>query len=122
MKLALTCDDWKAFRKNTLLGFATIKIEALRLTIKDIAVHEKSGRRWVQLPARPQIKDNAVVKSTDGKVQYFPLLAFDSREVGDAFSAAVCTAILQHEPRAFAAEYASSAPAPNREFNDEIPF
>ena len=45
-----------------------IKIAELRLVIKDIAVHEKNGRRWVQLPARPQIKDGRAVTDDSGKI------------------------------------------------------
>jgi hypothetical protein len=121
-KLALTCDDWKALRKNTLLGFATIKIEATRLTIKDIAVHEKGDRRWAQLPAKPQLKDGRAVTDTSGKAQYVPIMSFDSRDVADAFSAAVVKAILEHEPRAFDADQGQKSAPCNDFHDDEVPF
>jgi hypothetical protein len=122
MKTTITCDDWRAVRRNTLLGFAAIKIRELHLTIRDVAVHEKGERRWAQLPARPQIKDGMAVTDAAGKVQYFPVMAFDGRGVADAFSAAVCAAILAHEPRAFSAG-AERPQAPQRgHMNDEIPF
>jgi hypothetical protein len=89
MKTTIVCDDWKALHRNTLLGFASIKIPELHLSIRDIAIHQKNGHRWAQLPAKPQIKDGAVVKDSTGRVVYFPMLAFDSREVANAFSAAV---------------------------------
>jgi hypothetical protein len=121
-KLALTCDDWKALRKITLLGFATIKIEATRLTIKDIAVHEKGDRRWAQLPAKPQLKDGRAVTDTSGKAQYVPIMSFDSRDVADAFSAAVVKAILEHEPRAFDADQGQKSAPCNDFHDDEVPF
>jgi hypothetical protein len=127
MKASLVCDDWKALHRNTLLGFASIKIPELHLTIRDIAIHQKNGHRWAQLPAKPQIKDGAVVKDSTGRVVYFPMLAFDSREVANAFSAAVIDAILVHEPDAFSAD--DDQPPPRRQqppprdpMSDEIPF
>jgi hypothetical protein len=122
MKTTIVCDDWRALRRNTLLGFAAVTIQELRLTIKDIAVHEKNNRRWAQLPARPQVKDGKAITDPDtGKVQYFPLLAFTDRAVADAFSNAVVTAILKHEPRAFDEDYAAPSRSPQLA-GTEVPF
>jgi hypothetical protein len=43
----------------------------MRLTIRDVAIHEKGEARWAQLPAKPQVKDGALVKDATGKIQYF---------------------------------------------------
>jgi hypothetical protein len=121
-KLTITCEDFKPLRRNTLCGFATIKVEALRLTIKNIAIHEKNGRRWAQLPAKPQIKDGKVITDSSGKAQYAIIMQFDSREVSDAFSDAVIAAVLQHNPRAFDADEGQK-PVPHNDFHsDPIPF
>jgi hypothetical protein len=121
-KLTITCEDFKQFHKNTLIGFATVKIEAMRLTIKDIAIHEKNDRRWAQLPAKPQIKDGSVITDSSGKAQYSPIMSFDSREVSDAFSDAVIKAILERDPRAFDADQGQK-PVPHNDFHsDPIPF
>ena len=80
-KMTITCDDWRSLHRNTLLGFATIKIQELHLLIRDVAIHEKDGRRWAQPPARPQIKDGALVTDAAGKPQYFPIMEFDGRGV-----------------------------------------
>ena len=122
MKTTITCDDWRAVRRNTLLGFAAIKIRELHLTIRDVAVHEKGERRWAQLPARPQIKDGMAITDAAGKVQYFPVMAFEGRGVADAFSAAVCAAILAHEPRAFSAGAERPQALQRGDTNGEIPF
>jgi hypothetical protein len=126
-KITVTCQEWRELRRNTLQGFATIRVEELRLVIRDIAVHEKDGRRWAQPPAKPQIKDGALVTDATGKLQYFPIMEFDGRETRDAFSRAVCAAVLAHEPRAFGTDNRPAAPKPapreNRPaFNDEIGF
>ncbi len=88
------CTAWKAYEKNTLKGFADLWLRAARLNISGVAVHEKNGRRWVQLPARPQLdKDRNLVRDSDGKVQYGKVIDFDSREVADRFNAAALKAI-----------------------------
>jgi hypothetical protein len=39
-------------QRNTLLGFAKIRVPAWHLTIADVAVHTKDGKRWAQLQPR----------------------------------------------------------------------
>ena len=93
-KTAVICTGWKAYEKNTLKGFADLWLRAARLNISGVAVHEKNGKRWVQLPARPQLdKDRNLVRDSDGKVQYAKVIDFDSREVADRFNAAALKAI-----------------------------
>ena len=106
-KLTVECLAWRPLRRNTLLGFARIRIAELDLTIHDIAVHESHGKLWAQPPARLWVKDGVVVTGDDGKVQYAPILEFGRREVRDAFSDAVVRAVLTLNPRAFAKESAA---------------
>jgi len=97
-KLKIVCRGWKPFERNTLKGFAVIYLPVLRLTIEGVAIHEKSDRRWAQLPARPQLDEQRqLVRDDAGKIKYAPIMSFDSREVGDAFSAAVVAAIQDFE-------------------------
>jgi hypothetical protein len=102
-KFKVTCIDFKCIGRNTLCGFATIRVAELRLTIKDVAVHEKGDARWAQLPARPQIdKDGTAIRDkTTGKVAYSSLMEFDDRITRDAFSAAVVAAVLERDPKVF---------------------
>jgi hypothetical protein len=44
---------WKELRRNTLLGFATVQLGALK--IHDVTLHQQNGKRWVGLPAKPLI-------------------------------------------------------------------
>jgi hypothetical protein len=100
-KLALVCKSFRPFEKNTLRGFAEIFVEGMQLTIKDVALHQKNASRWAALPAKPMLKDGAVLKDAEGKAQYVPVLEFSSRDIANAFSAAVITAVLAHSPNAF---------------------
>ena len=120
MKTTITCTEWRPLVKNTLRGFAQIEIWELRLKIHDVAVHTKDGRRWAQLPAKPQIRDGTLVTGDDGRPVYHPTMSFESRAVADAFSAAVVKAVLEHAPRAFE-EYAERA-VERDEMDDAIPF
>jgi hypothetical protein len=128
-KHTIKCQSFKPWKQNTLCGFAEILINEMRLTVRDVALHQKGDRRWAQLPAKPLIgKDGAALKDeTTGKTRYAPIMTFDNRDVADAFSAAVIAAVLARVPGAFDDEIAQT-PAPDKskplakELNDEIPF
>jgi hypothetical protein len=122
-KMTITCEAFRPFRKNTLHGFASILIAELGLRIKDVTIFEKNGKRWAGLPAKPQMKDGTLVKNSDGKLEYFSILEFRSREISDAFSAAVVRAVIEHAPDAFdEEEQAKPASRQRAPVDDEIPF
>jgi hypothetical protein len=101
-KLTIACTDWRSLHRNTLRGFATIEIAELKLEVRDVAVHDKNGKRWAQLPAKPQVKDGALIKdASTGKIAYTPIMEFSSKAVRDAFSHAMVTALLEFAPDAF---------------------
>jgi hypothetical protein len=106
-KLTITCESFRPLVRNTLRGFAEITIAEMRLTIRDVVVHQRGEARWAQLPAKPQVKDGALVKDATGKVQYVHIMDFDSRAVRDAFSRAVVRAVLERAPDAFDGEDAA---------------
>src|SRR5262249_49366291 len=95
--------EFRKMHRNTLRGFASVTIQSLGLTIKDITLHEKNGKRWAGLPARPMVgKDGRALTDDTGKIAYQPLLNFESRTAADEFSRAVIDAVEQYEPDAFA--------------------
>jgi hypothetical protein len=103
-KLTISCDAWRPMRKNTLVGFASIHIVELELKVHDVAIHQKGASAWAALPARPWIKNGALVTGEDGKAQYSIILEFGRREVRDAFSAAVIRAVIERFPNALELE------------------
>ena len=106
---SVICTAWKPFERNTLKGFADLWLRNARLNIHGCAVHEKNDRRWVQLPAKPQIdKDRNLVRDEGGKVQYAKILDFDSREVADRFNEAALKAI---EDFAFKSDFSGDSNA-----------
>jgi len=77
------------------------RFRELRLEVRDVAVHRKGAARRAQLPAKPQVRDGALVKDDAGRVQYVHIMDFDSRDVRDAFSRAVIAAVIRFAPDAF---------------------
>jgi hypothetical protein len=72
------------------------------MSMSGIAVHEKNGARWVQPPARPTLDSSGdTVRDDRGKVQYSPIIVFDSWDVRCAFSDAAVAAVLRKYPTAF---------------------
>jgi hypothetical protein len=101
-KLAVEIENFRPQRSNTLYGFATVFIPELRLRIADCPVHEKTGKRWVNLPARPQVtKEGTVRRDDNGKTLYATVIEFTDSKVRDAFSERVITALLAGFPEAF---------------------
>jgi hypothetical protein len=103
-KFTVAVTDFHRLHRNTLFGFATIRIAELHLEIAGVAIHQKGDKRWTALLSRPQVKDNALVREDDGKVVYSSILQFTSRAVADAFSQRVIEALIAFDPDAFAAE------------------
>jgi hypothetical protein len=99
-KLTVRCLDFKPLCRNTLRGFAVVKVEQMRLVMREVAIHSKGDKAWAQLPSRPWIKNGQVVTNDEGKVQYSPLFEFDCGEVRTAFSNAVIAALLEFDPSA----------------------
>lgn len=93
-KVTVACLDWRSVERGTLLGFANIHIKEIRLTIRDVALHQKNEKRWASLPSKAQIsKERELIKDSEGKIKYAPVLEFDNKRVADAFSEAVVRAI-----------------------------
>jgi hypothetical protein len=103
MKLTIQIVSFKALRSNTLRGFVDIIIPELHLRIYDCAAHSSHGKRWICLPAKPQITREGAARRDPhtGKVAYSPVLEFTGKATRDAFSQRVITALLETFPHAF---------------------
>jgi len=99
-KIEIEVLEFRPLQRNTLQGFATIRIGALRLRIRDVAIHESHAKRWAQLPAKPMLDSNRQAVVKDNKVQYSPFLLFDTQAVTEAFSTSVIRALDAFEAKA----------------------
>jgi len=101
-KFTVSCREFKPVVRNTLRGFADIRIAEMRLDIKDVAIYAKGESRWAALAANPMIDRTGVVirDATTGKIQYANIFEFTDRATRDAFSRAVIAAVLELVPDA----------------------
>jgi hypothetical protein len=87
-KDAIEVVDWKPCERNTLKGFATIKVREHRLTIHDVALHKRDDKRWAQLRSKPMVQGGQLIHGSDGRIKRVPIVAFSNRETASAFSQA----------------------------------
>lgn len=100
-KLTLDCVEFKPVVRNSLRGFAKVRIAEMRMTIHDVAIHAKDGGRWAQPPSKPMVgRDGVALKDDHGKTKYSTVIEFESKAVRDAFSHAVVAAVLERYPGA----------------------
>lgn len=57
----VTCSEFRAFDKNTLQGFATLRLAPPGIEIQGCSVHAKGGKRWVNFPAKQYTGPDGVV-------------------------------------------------------------
>jgi hypothetical protein len=80
------CRSFKRVEKNTLQGFVSITVAPPGITINDVCLHEKGGRRWLSLPAKPY-------QDKEGKQQWWPIVEIEDRETLRRFQTAGLAAI-----------------------------
>lgn len=95
--MPVTVLDWRALRRNSLLGF--VKIQLGTMEISDVSVNTSHGRVWAGLPSKPMIdRDGNAMRGDDGKIRYVPLMKWTSKESGDRFSESVTAALEEKFP------------------------
>jgi len=48
----IECIKFKAYEKGVLLGFADFRLPKMGIEIYGCSVHQKDGRKWVNLPSK----------------------------------------------------------------------
>ncbi|WP_262299002.1 hypothetical protein [Microvirga sesbaniae] len=98
----LRCIAFTPLRKNNLVGLADIHIEPLGLQVRGVTIQAHGERRWIGLPAKPQIgPDDKVMRDDKDKVLYAAVLHFPDPADRQAFENAVIAAVLAKHPEAF---------------------
>lgn len=102
--MPITLLAWKPMVKNTLRGFANVRL-GRSLIMKELTCHESQCKRWVGMPGKPMIDGSGQVKKDDrGKQQFASILEWTDREAATRFSEAVIAAIEAEHPTAFASD------------------
>jgi hypothetical protein len=95
--------EWRELRRNSLCGFATVRLQQTGLVIADVALHQSHGRMWAALPSKPMLDrttGQALRDANTGRVRYAPILEWVSRDVANRFSEAVVAEIERRYPGA----------------------
>jgi DNA-binding cell septation regulator SpoVG len=83
--------NFRPYGKNTLRGFATVRLTSVNLEIRDIAVHEKSGQSWLSVPSRPY-------ETEDGETKYSYIVKFYEKATWEKFQTTVLEEIDKLQP------------------------
>jgi hypothetical protein len=89
--MPLEVTKFRLFEKNTLRGFATVRLTGVNLEIRDITIHEKNGNRWVSLPSKPY--------ESDGETKYSYIVKFYEKPTWERFQAEVLKQIAKLAPQ-----------------------
>ena len=107
-KLTIQVENFKPLRSNTLFGFVDVLIPQLHLRIREVTVHDSHGRKWIGLPAKPQItRDGQARRDEHGKIAYSSIIQFTDRGTSNAFAQRVIEELLAAYPNAFGDEAAA---------------
>ena len=102
MTAAVAIEDWRPLAKNTLRGFARVRLPS-GMVLHDTAVHVREGKAWVSPAGRPAVgRDGTQMVGKDGKPLFNPTVSFVDKATADKFSAAVIEALHASHPEAFA--------------------
>jgi hypothetical protein len=95
------CEDWRVIRRNSLRGFAKVRFPS-GLIISEIAVHAAGdGRFWASPPARQMVgSDGHVLRDSNGKPRWQPVIEFVDKGRRDAWSASVIQSVADAYPTA----------------------
>ena len=91
----ITATDWRPLERNTLRGFVTLRLAPSGIVIRECTVHEKDGKRWIGLPARPQTsKDGSPrLDPKTGKPAWQPIVEIAGRDERERFQATALAAV-----------------------------
>ena len=104
------CVRYSPINKSSCLGVATVFIPKWNVELSGVSLHQKEGKRWVNLPAR--------VVEENGEKKYYPYVKFRERENKDKFCEKIKDAIDVYILKQETAEI-EKMPEIN---DDEIPF
>jgi hypothetical protein len=91
----IVASNFRRLERNTLKGFVTLALEPSGLIIHDCTVHEKQGKAWIGMPAKPQINGDGTARtdSGSGKLLYRPVLEFKDRTARTRFQQVALEAV-----------------------------
>jgi len=118
----IRCIKFTPVEKGALRGFADLALDS-GLTVHDCLLMESGGRRWVNLPGKPQLdKEQKPIRGADGKIAYSPVVSIPDRTRRDEFNAQGLAAIDAFGGAQKPAPARAAPAKPAAGFHDAIPF
>ena len=98
MSARMRLEAFKALRKGSLIGFATVRLP-IGLTISDVPVCTSHGKIWASMPSKPILDaEGRHAIDANSKRRYVPILQWSDRETADRWSQAVVELVRQKHP------------------------
>ena len=96
-------EEFCAVRRNTLRGFAKIKLPC-GLILTDVAIHiGGDNKAWASPASKAMLSGEGVaLRDESGKIRYSPIVSFATKDVRDRFSQSVIEAVRASFPEALA--------------------
>lgn len=92
--------EWRPVRKNSLLGFVTVRL-GKNLLFHDAPLMRSGGRQWVAMPSKPRLnRDGTPLLGQNGKPLWQPIVSWGDKEAADRFSQSVLDALILQHPEA----------------------
>jgi hypothetical protein len=88
--MGIEIKSFRKFEKNTLKGFLTVLLQPSGLEIRDLTLHEKNGKRWVNMPSRPYEDD-------EGETRYSYIIFFPDKKRAEQFQQATLKALKEYQ-------------------------
>ena len=91
----ITASNWRAVAKGALLGFLDLELQPSGLILRGCSVMETHGRRWIGLPAKPQIDAEGRHRKDPktGKPAYSPCVEIADKDARARFQEAALAAV-----------------------------
>ena len=91
----ITASDWREVVKNSLQGFCVLTLSPSGIVLRDCALHERDGKRWISLPSRPQLYSEGRHRKdpATGKALWLPVVEIKGKAEREKFQAAALAAI-----------------------------
>ena len=90
--MGIEITKFRQFEKNTLRGFLNIHLTNTGLELRDATYHQKDGKRWIGLPAKPY-------EDEKGDTKYSYRIKFVDKEKWSQFQAATLKALDEYLAR-----------------------
>lgn len=100
---AAVVEEFTAIRKNTLRGFAKVRL-ASGMILHDIAIHLGSDdKAWASSPSKAMLdREGQALRDETGKIRYSPVIGFATKQQRDRFSDIIVRAVRESHAEALA--------------------